>query len=84
MAGANGGSGAGFGGHLAGTGRSMLADARHALADPSLTDAERVHELRKAFKRSRPSRATPLSRGAASTGSSPSRTTTARGSAAGA
>ena len=51
MAGANGGSGAGFGGHLAGTGRSMLADARHALADPFLTDAERVHELRKAFKR---------------------------------
>ena len=46
MAGANGGSGAGFGGHLAGTGRSMLADARHALADPFLTDAERVHELR--------------------------------------
>ena len=51
MAGVNGGSGAGFGGHLAGTGRSMLADARHALADTALTDAERVHELRKAFKR---------------------------------
>jgi CHAD domain-containing protein len=51
MAGADGGSGAGFGGHLADAGRSMLADARHALADPALSDAERVHELRKAFKR---------------------------------
>ena len=29
----------------------MLADARHALADTALSDAERVHELRKAFKR---------------------------------
>ncbi|MGN6572776.1 MAG: CHAD domain-containing protein [Pseudolabrys sp.] len=51
MAGVSGGSGAGFGGNLAESGRSMLADARHALEDPALSDAERVHELRKAFKR---------------------------------
>jgi CHAD domain-containing protein len=50
MAGENGGS-AGFGGHLADSGRSMLADARHALENATLNDAERVHELRKAFKR---------------------------------
>ncbi|HWE79314.1 MAG TPA: CHAD domain-containing protein [Pseudolabrys sp.] len=40
-----------FGGHLGVAGRSMLADARRALDDPALSDAERVHELRKAFKR---------------------------------
>jgi CHAD domain-containing protein len=51
MAGATGGDGAGFGGHLADSARSVLADARHALADAALSDAERVHELRKAFKR---------------------------------
>ena len=51
MAGASDGGGAGFGGHLASSGRSMLADARQALADAALSDAERVHELRKAFKR---------------------------------
>lgn len=50
MAGADGG-GAGFGGQLADAGRSMLADARRALDDASLGDAERVHEIRKAFKR---------------------------------
>ena len=51
MAGANGGGSAGFGGNLAEAGRSMLADARHALDEPAHSDAERVHELRKAFKR---------------------------------
>jgi len=51
MAGAKGHGGAGFGDHLAATGRSIVADARHALADPALGDAARVHELRKAFKR---------------------------------
>ena len=51
MAGADGGKGAGFGGHLAGAGRAMLAGARDALENPALTDAERVHALRKAFKR---------------------------------
>src|SRR3569833_2916157 len=35
MAGAHGGSGAGFGGHLAGTGRYMLADARHPIGGPA-------------------------------------------------
>jgi CHAD domain-containing protein len=43
--------GAGFGGHLCVAGRSMLAEARQALESPALSDAERVHELRKAFKR---------------------------------
>ena len=42
---------AGFGGDLVAAGRSMLSDARHALVDPALSDAERVHEVRKAFKR---------------------------------
>jgi CHAD domain-containing protein len=51
MAGAKGGGGAGFGEHLADTGRSIVAEARRALADPTATEAERVHELRKAFKR---------------------------------
>ena len=51
MAGAHVGGGAGFGGHLADSARSMLADAHQALANSALTDAERVHELRKAFKR---------------------------------
>lgn len=51
MTGANGRSGAGFGGHLAAAGRAMLADARRALEDPALSGAGRVHELRKAFKR---------------------------------
>jgi CHAD domain-containing protein len=51
MAGANGRDGAGFGRHLAESGRAMLADARHALEDPALSGAGRVHELRKAFKR---------------------------------
>jgi len=51
MAGAKGGDGSGFGERLAEAGRSMVTDARRALADSSLSDAERVHELRKAFKR---------------------------------
>lgn len=51
MAGVNGGTGAGFGGHLAGAGRAMLATARDALENPALSDAERVHALRRAFKR---------------------------------
>ena len=51
MAGVNGGTGAGFGGHLAGAGRAMLAIARDALENPALSDAERVHALRRAFKR---------------------------------
>lgn len=51
MAGGNGEDSAGFGGHLGMAGRSMLAVARHALDEPALSDAERVHELRKAFKR---------------------------------
>jgi len=51
MAGADGGNGAGFGAHLADTGRSMLSEARMALDNPALSDAERVHEIRKAFKR---------------------------------
>jgi len=51
MARAGGGTGAGFGGHLAGAGRAMLAIARDALENPALSDAERVHALRRAFKR---------------------------------
>ena len=51
MAGAEGDDSAGFGGHLGMAGRSMLADARRALDDAALSEAERVHELRKAFKR---------------------------------
>ena len=51
MAGGEGENCAGFGGDLGAAGRSMLADARRALDDAALSDAERVHELRKAFKR---------------------------------
>src|SRR6185369_17800415 len=40
-----------FGGALASAGRSIIADARRALADPELSEAEAVHELRKALKR---------------------------------
>jgi CHAD domain-containing protein len=40
-----------FGARLAGTARSVLAGARAALQDPKLSDAQAVHELRKAFKR---------------------------------
>ena len=41
----------GFGDGLAAAARSIIADARRALADPELTDAEAVHEVRKALKR---------------------------------
>jgi CHAD domain-containing protein len=51
MAGAEGDDSAGFGGRLGAAGQAMLADARRALENPVITDAERVHELRKAFKR---------------------------------
>ena len=36
---------------LAAAARSIIADARRALADPELSDAEAVHEVRKALKR---------------------------------
>jgi CHAD domain-containing protein len=40
-----------FGDALAAAARSIIADARRALADPELSDAEGVHEVRKALKR---------------------------------
>jgi CHAD domain-containing protein len=40
-----------FGDGLAAAARSIIADARGALADPELSDAETVHEVRKALKR---------------------------------
>jgi CHAD domain-containing protein len=40
-----------FGDGLAAAARSIIADARAALADPELSDAEAVHEVRKALKR---------------------------------
>jgi CHAD domain-containing protein len=40
-----------FGDTLAAAARSVIADARRALADPELSDAEAVHEVRKAPKR---------------------------------
>src|ERR1043165_4413214 len=43
----------GFGDGLVAAARSIIADARHALADTELTDAEAVHEGRKALKRGR-------------------------------
>ncbi len=43
--------GSSFGDGLAAAARSIIADARRALADPELTDAEVVHEVRKALKR---------------------------------
>jgi len=48
--GAAGGNGS-FGDGLAAAARSIIADARTALADPELSDAEAVHEVRKALKR---------------------------------
>lgn len=51
MAGVKGEDNADFGGHLGVAGRAMLVEARHALEEPALSDAKRVHELRKAFKR---------------------------------
>jgi CHAD domain-containing protein len=40
-----------FGDGLVTSARSIIADARTALADPELSDAEAVHEVRKALKR---------------------------------
>jgi len=40
-----------FGDGLAAAARSIIADARSSLADPELSDAEAVHEVRKALKR---------------------------------
>ena len=45
------GDGDSFGDGLAAAARSIIADARRALTDPELTDAEAVHEVRKALKR---------------------------------
>ena len=42
-----------FGDGLAAAARSIIADGRQALTDPELSDAEAVHELRKALKRGR-------------------------------
>jgi CHAD domain-containing protein len=50
MAGAAG-ENSGFGDGLAAAARSIIADARAALSDSELSDAEAVHELRKALKR---------------------------------
>jgi CHAD domain-containing protein len=46
-----GGDESSFGDGLAAAARSIVADARTALADPELSDAEVVHEVRKALKR---------------------------------
>lgn len=40
-----------FGAGLAMAGRQILDDARRALSDPGLSEAQTVHEMRKAFKR---------------------------------
>src|SRR3989304_6612277 len=40
-----------FGDGLAVAGRLIIADARRALTDPELSEAETVHEVRKALKR---------------------------------
>ena len=45
------GEGESFGDGLAAAARSIIAEARHALSDPELTDAEAVHDVRKALKR---------------------------------
>src|ERR1035437_7415395 len=45
------GDGDSFGDGLAAAARSIIADARRALADPDLSDAEAVHEVRKSLKR---------------------------------
>jgi CHAD domain-containing protein len=45
------GQGGSFGEGLAAAARSIIADARRALANPELADAKAVHELRKALKR---------------------------------
>jgi CHAD domain-containing protein len=45
------GDGDSFGDGLAAAARSIIADARRSVTDPELTDAEAVHEVRKALKR---------------------------------
>ena len=51
MVGVSGEEGDSFGDGLAAAARSIIADARRSLADPELSDAEAVHEVRKALKR---------------------------------
>jgi CHAD domain-containing protein len=51
MMGVAGGADASFGDGLAAAARSIIADGRHALTDPELSDPEAVHEVRKALKR---------------------------------
>jgi CHAD domain-containing protein len=51
VTGAAGRGNRGFGDALVAAAHSIIADARTALTDPKLTDADAVHELRKAFKR---------------------------------
>ena len=45
------GDGDSFGDGLAAAARSIIDEARRALSDPELTDAEAVHDVRKALKR---------------------------------
>ncbi len=40
-----------FGGYLLASARSIIADARQSITDEKLTDAEAVHDVRKALKR---------------------------------
>lgn len=51
MAGLAGDADGSFGGGLATAARSIIADARAGLSDSELSDAEAVHEVRKALKR---------------------------------
>jgi len=51
MIGVAGGSDSSFGDGLAAAARLIIADGRRALTDPELSDAEAVHEVRKALKR---------------------------------
>jgi len=51
MAGTAGKSAHGLGEGLAAAGHVIIADARKALTDPQLSDAEAVHDLRRALKR---------------------------------
>jgi CHAD domain-containing protein len=51
MKGVAGGTDSTFGDGLAAAARSIIADGRGALTDPELSDAEAVHEVRKALKR---------------------------------
>jgi CHAD domain-containing protein len=50
MAEVAGGGDSSFGEGLAAAARSIIADARTALTDPKLSEAEAVHDVRKAFK----------------------------------